>query len=330
MRLLRSKAILLALLAAGVVLCVILFSLLARPPLPLAVLFGGGNETDSTLFWHLRLTRAVMAVLVGAALSVAGLSFQALLKNPLADPYILGVSGGASLGYVVGVALGVSARFLPLAGFVAAFAALIIIYRLAMQDGVISVTSLLLIGVIFNSFTFALILFINAIATFGQAHQILNLLLGSLEAASWPEVGMLAFFVILSSSLLYLRAPALNLMAMGDEAAMHLGVDVAREKLWLFVATSLLVGASVALCGLIGFVGLFVPHLMRLVFGADHRIMLPASFFFGGFFLLFCDYLARNLLMGTLFATHLPVGVITAFIGAPVFVILLKKRMRTG
>lgn len=326
---LPKRAWLLILLVMGTLFCVIFFALASRPMLPLSVLYSPLEHPDDfALFWNFRLPRAVMALLIGAALSVSGLAFQTLLKNPLADPYILGVSGGASLGYVMGVALGVAANLLPVLGFAAAFVSLIFIYQLAQERGVLSSTNLLLIGVIFNSFTFALILVINAIATFGQAHQILHLMLGSLDVASWREISVLALFVLTSSGLLLLRAPELNLIALGDEEALHLGVDVAREKKILFFATSLLVGASVALCGLIGFVGLFVPHLMRLIFGADHRMVIPAAFFFGGLFLLVSDYLARHILMGGDYATHLPVGVITALIGAPVFVVLLKRQMK--
>lgn len=263
--------------------------------------------------------------MIGASLSVAGASFQSLLKNPLADPYILGVSGGAALGYILALIFGLPFFFVPVCGFVFALLSLILVYRLAVVDGVLSVVSLLLTGIVFNAFSFALILVINSAVNFGQAQQILYLLLGNLDPISWPRLGFLTALLLAVLSILIVKSRALNLLSLGDEEAFHLGVSVQREKKIIFIASSLLVGASVSLCGLIGFVGLIVPHLSRLVFGADNRVVLPASVFIGGFFLVVCEFVVGNLFSFETLSTRLPVGATTALIGAPVFVYLLKK-----
>lgn len=297
------------------------------PPLQEQTQTGDRGDLDDFIFFQLSLPRFIMAFLVGAALSVAGVAFQSLLRNPLADPYILGVSGGAALGYVLAIVLGLPLFFVPIAGYVAALISLGLIYQLASTRGVLSVMSLLLTGVVFNAFSFSLILVINALANFGQAHQILYLMLGSVEAVSWDRIILFAGFFLVSFVILWTRSRALNLLALGDEEAFHLGVNVRREKIIVFVLTSLLVGASVSLCGLIGFVGLFVPHLVRLCWGADNRVVLPVSALVGGVFLVMSDFLAAHVISFQALHTKLPVGAVTALIGAPLFVFLLKRQM---
>jgi iron complex transport system permease protein len=215
----------------------------------------------------------------------------------------------------------------PVAGYSAALISLLLIYQLAATRGVLSVMSLLLTGVVFNAFSFALILVINALANFGQAHQILYLMLGSVEAVSWDRIILFAGFFLVAFMILWMRSRALNLLALGDEEAFHLGVNVRREKIIVFILTSLLVGVSVSLCGLIGFVGLFVPHLVRLFWGADNRVVLPVSALVGGLFLVMSDFLASHVISFQALHTKLPVGAVTALIGAPLFVFLLKKQM---
>jgi iron complex transport system permease protein len=217
----------------------------------------------------------------------------------------------------------------PVFGYVSALISLIVVYRLACRQGVLSVTNLLLIGIVFNSFSYALILLINSVANFGQAQQILYLLLGSIDPISWQRLGVLAVFVVMAAVVIFLRAGKLNILSLGDEEAFHLGVNVNREKKILFVVTSLLVGASVSLCGLIGFVGLIVPHLARILYGADNRISLPAAALIGGILLMVCEFAAGNLLSFETLNTRLPVGAVTALIGAPVFVWLLKHGVKS-
>ena len=309
----------------GLIILIFVFSLLGRPNISWRVIFNQASSQDIFSFWNLRLPRFILAFMIGASLSVAGASFQSLLKNPLADPYILGVSGGAALGYILALIFGLPFFFVPVCGFVFALLSLILVYRLAVVDGVLSVVSLLLTGIVFNAFSFALILVINSAVNFGQAQQILYLLLGNLDPISWPRLGFLTALLLAVLSILIVKSRALNLLSLGDEEAFHLGVSVQREKKIIFIASSLLVGASVSLCGLIGFVGLIVPHLSRLVFGADNRVVLPASVFIGGFFLVVCEFVVGNLFSFETLSTRLPVGATTALIGAPVFVYLLKK-----
>ncbi len=287
------------------------------------------DATSSKIFWYLRVTRYLLAFWIGASLSVSGVSFQSLLKNPLADPYILGVSGGAALGYVVAVVLGLPFVFYPLFGLAFALLCLFGIYQLAREKGVLNTYTLLLTGIVFNSLSFALILLLNAMAPVQQAQQILFLLLGSLEALQWHKLALLIALTATGSLILLRKANILNILSLGENQAFHLGVAIEKEKIAIFILTSLLVGSSVSLCGLIGFVGLFVPHLMRLIFGADHRRLVPACFLGGGIFLVLSEYLASHLFSWDALNTKLPVGVITALIGAPLFFILLKRQSHT-
>ena len=302
-------------------------ALLPRPPLNLDDIFNTATQ-DHLILFSIRLPRVVLAFLTGAALSLAGANFQALLKNPLADPYILGVSGGSALGYVVALIFGLPTALLPLAGFVSALGSLVIIHGLATTADGLNTHSLLLTGVIFNSFSFALILIINTLVPFAQSHQILSLLMGSIAPVAWPQIFVFAVITLTATLILVNRAPALDLLSLGDTQAHHLGLDIVRERRLVFILTSLLVGASVSLCGLIGFVGLFVPHLMRLVFGAPHKRLLPASIFFGGLFLAVADLAATQMAHLDQLGTRLPVGAVTALVGAPVFVWLLKRQAR--
>lgn len=304
---------------------VLALAVVAPPTLSFTEVWRGADNAESYIFWRLRLPRHVLAFVTGSALSIAGASFQSLLQNPLADPYILGVSGGAALGYVAGVVTGLPFWLMPLAGFASALAAITLIYTLARDCGTLNPVSLLLTGVIFNSFSFALILLINALAPFGQSQQILFLLLGAVESVPWPQIALMTLLTVICAAVLIGRANRLNLLSQGEEEAFHLGVNVVFEKKLVFVTTSLLVGASVSLCGLIGFVGLFVPHLARRIIGADHRALLPACALGGGLFLMTADFIAGYVLMWESVQTRLPVGVITALIGAPVFAWLMKR-----
>lgn len=300
-------------------------ALLSQPFLAPNHVFNASTQ-DHLIFFSIRLPRLVLAFLTGAALSLAGVNFQALLKNPLADPYILGVSGGSALGYVVALILNVPAIFLPLAGFAAALFSMLIIQKSATISSGINTYNLLLTGVIFNSFSFALILIINTLVPFAESHQILALLMGTISPLPWNQIAVLAFITVLAATILAKRASSLNLLCLGESEAHHLGLDVQREKKVVFVLTSLLVGASVSLCGLIGFVGLFVPHLVRLIFGADHKRLVPLAVMMGGLFLAMADFVTIQLSHWEHFGTKLPVGAITALVGAPLFVWLLKRQ----
>ena len=287
-----------------------------------------GADVDSPLadiVWRIRMPRLVVAMLVGASLSVAGVIFQALLRNPLADPFILGVSGGAALGAIsvlaLGTLVGLSADAVPVAAFVGAIAATILLYAVAAVRGRVAPTQLLLTGVVFNAFASAAIIFLASLAGLVDGARIFLWLIGNLSAATSGATGMVALFLALGFVCAFGLARSLNLLALGDEPAQQLGVSIEVHKRILLVATSLMVGAAVAVSGLIGFVGLIIPHLLRLVLGPDHRLLVPASALAGAAFLVVCDTVARTILGGR----ELPVGAITALVGGPLFLFLLRR-----
>lgn len=286
--------------------------------------FGKTGKAHAILF-SARLPRILLAALVGMALATAGGAFQTLLRNPLADPFILGVSGGAALGSVLAVGLGLPFIWISIIAFVGAILVMVGIIGVARARGKFRSTELLLIGVIFNAFCFALILFVNSMVTMEEAYQILFLLIGNLEEVGLHTVGIVAIFVLSGFAVLTFVARKMNLLSMSDSEARSLGVHTDRLRMVVFVAASMMVGAAVAASGLIGFVGLFIPHAVRLVFGSDNRLLIPASGIAGAAFLVIADAIARTVLMNTAYATQLPVGVITALVGAPCFMVLMMK-----
>jgi cobalamin transport system permease protein len=288
------------------------------------------NSPDHDILLYSRLPRVFLGIVVGFALSSGGVAFQSLLRNPLADPYILGVSGGAALGSVVAVSLGLHFSYVSSLAFLASLLTLLLIYWVAQTKGRLPVPTLLLTGVIFNAFSFALIMFLNSLVGFEQAHRIWYLMVGTLDSESFSKILIVAAFVLAGFLLLLFNSGKMNLMAMGDQTAQYLGLNVERFRKQIFFAASLMIGATVSLSGLIGFVGLFIPHMMRLIFGSDHRLLLPASALFGASFLILADLVARTLLSGATYQTQLPVGVITALVGGPFFVYLLKRPSSRG
>lgn len=286
-----------------------------------------GTDTKArAILFAARLPRAILAAFVGMALASAGGAFQALLRNPLADPFIMGVSGGAALGSVLAIGLHLSFELTSAAAFAGAVLSMFAIFAISGVRSKPDSTSLLLTGVIYNAFCFALILFVNAVVTMEQAYQILFLLIGNLEAVDPHTVAVVGVLVLIGFGILITVSGKMNLLSVGDEAAHGMGVNVTRLRAIIFFAASLMVGAAVAASGLIGFVGLFIPHIVRLIFGADHRLLIPASGLAGAAFLVTADTTARTILMHTGYATELPVGVITALAGAPLFMILLRRQ----
>jgi iron complex transport system permease protein len=284
---------------------------------------------DFVILFDTRLPRVLLGAVVGGALAVSGAALQGLLRNPLAEPHILGISGGAALGGIVAIILAgqqplaaISAA--PIGSFLGALGTMLLIYRLALVDGRLQPYTLLLTGVVVNAFAGALIMFVNSLADFYQAHGILFWLMGSLATQSYRLVAVIAAYALAAALWLTWQARYMNVLALGEEAALQLGVDVERTRRTIFVASSMLVGAVVSVSGMIGFVGLIVPHLLRLLVGADHRLLLPASFLAGGIFLVWADTFARTVLG----ATEIPVGVVTALCGAPFFIFLLKQTGR--
>jgi iron complex transport system permease protein len=287
-----------------------------------------GPTADIVL--RVRLPRVLLASLVGACLAVSGVLFQALLRNPLADPYVLGVSGGAALGGIAmlsfGGALGLGANAVPPAAFAGAVATTLLLYAIAGSGGRVSATNLLLTGVVFNAFASAAIVFMASIAGMSDGANIFLWLIGSLSASRVDVAPWVAAFLAMGLATALPMARSLNLLALGEEGAAQLGVEVERLKRWLLVSTSLMVGAAVSVAGLIGFVGLIIPHLLRLLLGPDHRLLVPAAAIGGAAFLVVCDTLARSLLGGR----ELPVGAITAIAGGPLFLWLLRRHHLRG
>ncbi|WP_420812554.1 FecCD family ABC transporter permease [Planococcus salinus] len=287
------------------------------------------DSTAANILWNIRMPRVVLAGLVGAALATAGAAFQGLLKNPLADPYTLGVSSGASVGAVMTLFFGISIPFLglytlPVISMLFAILTMFAVIGFAkLVDRSMKMETVILTGIIFSSFLGSVISLMIAL-TGEELRQIIGWLLGSVSMRGWPYVQMALPFVLIGSFVLWLCRRELNAMLFGEERAKHLGVDVKKWKFIILISGSILTGAAVAVSGTIGFVGLVVPHMTRLLWGADHRHVLPLSFINGAALLIVCDLVSRTIIS----PTELPVGVITAFIGAPVFAFIFFQQRK--
>jgi iron complex transport system permease protein len=287
--------------------------------------FTDRSSPDHVIFFAARLPRLVMAVIVGAVLATVGAALQALVRNPLAEGGILGISGGGALGAIVTLVflsrIGVGETLVPVAAFGAALLSTVAVYRLAQVDGQLEPFTLLLVGVIFNAFWGAAIMLVNSVVNFYYAHTILSWLMGSLEAPTWHEVVLVAALGLTGFAALMYHARDMNLLSLGDETAAELGVEVDYLRRLIFVATSLMVGAVVSVSGIIAFVGLIIPHVLRLAFGSDHRLLLPASLLGGAAFMVIADLIARVAIA----PAEIPVGAITALFGGPFFVYMLRR-----
>jgi iron complex transport system permease protein len=287
----------------------------------------GGDPTVRFIILELRLPRAILGLLVGGGLAMAGAVFQALLRNPLAEPYILGISGGAAAGAVLVLVLGVAGAaswFLPGAAFGGALLAIVLVFGVATSARrQLDVRVLLLSGVVVGAFFAAVIALILALSDAPTMRGAILWMMGSLSGASWRIVGIVALYTVPTALILLSLARPLNLMAIGEETAGYLGTDVERTKRLAYGLASLLAAAGVAFVGVIGFVGLVVPHAVRLLIGPDHRALLPLSAVAGGIFLVMADLGARTLLA----PGEIPIGVITAFVGVPFFLLLLRRSL---
>ena len=285
-----------------------------------------GSAVDASIFYQIRLPRVLLAAFLGGALTSAGVVFQALLRNPLADPYVLGVSGGASIGgvlaLVTGLGLVMGPLAVPLSAFGGALASLLLIYKIATVNGRLTVYTVLLTGVIFNAFSGAFIYFIQSVVSQQQLQGIVFYLMGSVPSYDYGAIAVLSAACLVAVIWLITLARAYNALSLGEEAAMQLGVDTERLKRHTFFLGSLLTGLAVAVAGLIGFVGLVVPHLLRLMLGPDHRLLLPAGFLGGAGFLVLADLFARVIVA----PNEIPVGVVTALVGGPFFLVLMKRK----
>jgi iron complex transport system permease protein len=296
--------------------------------IPFVNLDGGISGTVSTIVVDYRLPRILLAGLVGASLSTAGATYQGLFRNPLADPYLLGVAQGAGLGAVIGFMLPFSSTAvigtIPLMALCGGSFVIVILYLLARVGKTLPMTTLILAGVAMGSFLFAITSFLLT-QSGDKLHGILFWLMGSFTNSQWNEVYVLAPYLLVSIIPIYLYSRPLNLIQMDEDQAKQLGVNVEKVKIILLLTATLITAAAVSFAGCIGFVGIIIPHAVRLIWGPDYRFLLPLSTIVGAIFLILTDTLARTA-TGT--AQEIPVGVITALIGAPFFLYLLRQKKR--
>ena len=317
----------------ALVIVIVLMSLLGSEKLPaqsaVCALLSFGKQScgltsdQSAILFDIRLPRILLGAAVGASLAVAGASYQSLLRNPLAEPYLLGISNGAAVGTMVAlVFLGANEWSRPLLAFAGALLATLLVYRLAQGRTGASPERLILAGVIVTTFLSSGIVFVTTLMDATRIRSFTFWLLGDLSGTTSKLLWLALFIAIAGTVVLTAHARSLNLLMLGERDAFDLGVEVSRVRLVVFVVASLLVGSSVASSGSVGYVGLVVPHLMRLSLGSDNRITVPAAAICGAIFVVVADTLARTLIA----PRELPVGAITALIGAPLFVYLLRRR----
>jgi iron complex transport system permease protein len=292
----------------------------------LVVIFKSKGTTEYSILFDIRLPRILLGFAVGGSLSLAGVILQGMFRNPLVEPYTLGISGGAALGVCLNIVLRLSLVFsiitLPVSGFLGAILVILLVYSLSIKRGILKIQGFLLTGVMISFISTSLIMLIMAVSRQEDLHGIVFWIMGSLEEPSWLLIKLISLVSILGLIISYRFCFALNAFSLGEEEAMHLGIDTEKSKRLLFVLASLLTGCSVSVAGMIGFVGLVVPHFMRMFLGGDYRILLVSSFISGGAFLIFCDTLARIAIS----PLELPVGVITGILGGLLFVYALGKR----
>jgi iron complex transport system permease protein len=330
--LLKKTVLVLSVLLIGLIISLFLSISLGTATIPLKEVLeillhplrspGGANEV---IILGIRLPRALLAAGVGAALSMAGAAFQGLLRNPLADPYIVGTSAGAALGAAFSIVFKLQGSFLgfsavPVFAFVGALLTMFVIYRLARVDSRLPVETFLLAGVVVGSFMWALVSFSLTLAR-EDLPRVVFWLMGSVADRDMGHVLVLLPYLVLGGLVLSVLAHHLNVMTLGEESAAHLGVSVEKVKIWIILAASLVTAAAVSVSGLIGFVGLMIPHVVRMLIGPDHRVLIPASALGGAVFLVWADTAARLVVA----PQEMPVGVITALLGAPFFCWLLRE-----
>ncbi|MDD4940162.1 MAG: iron ABC transporter permease [Candidatus Omnitrophica bacterium] len=287
-------------------------------------LYFGAAELSPDIF-RLRLCRIITGLIAGAGLAVSGVIFQGILRNPLAEPYVLGVSSGAGVGAVLGLFFNLSLQTIPVLAFFGAGITMLIVYNLAKVNGRVSTQNLLLSGVIVGAVFSSILLFLVSISPNEAIHGITWWLLGSLQVFDIPLLATVSILVLCGIGIALFLTRELNAISLGEEEALHLGVNVDTVKRLLFVVASLITGSIVCVCGIIGFIGLIIPHAVRSIIGSDHRQVLPASAIAAGAFLILADTLSRVIMP----PVEIPIGVITAFIGGPVFILLLRKKIKS-
>ncbi len=296
--------------------------------LPLVEIAQTWPNSSETIILEIRLPRVILAGLVGAALATAGATYQGLFRNPLADPYLIGVAQGASLGAVIGFLLPTTWHIMgfsliPLLAFIGAVISTTVVYTLARVGKTLPVTTLILAGVALGSLLGSIVSYL-IISSGEKMHGIIFWLMGSFSLSQWSEVSVVLPYVAVGTAVILLFARLLNVMQLDEEQSQQLGVNVERLKLILLAAATLITAASVSFVGTIGFVGIIIPHAVRLIWGADHRFLLPLSVLTGAIFLILADIIARTILA----PTEIPIGVITALCGAPFFLYLLRRKRK--
>lgn len=283
-------------------------------------------DSHQTIIWSIRLPRVLLGVLVGASLSIAGAAFQGMFKNPMADPFVIGISSGAALGAAIAIILRVSIPFIGIStisifAFIGALLAVFTVYNIARIKNKVPVTILLLAGIAVGQFLTAIMSFLMVVYSNDMA-KIIYWTMGSLAGKGWEPLLKISLPVIASIILINFFARDLNIMLTGEESAKSLGINVEKTKMYILVLGTFMVSMVVSVSGIIGFVGLIIPHIVRIIIGPDHRILLPASALVGGIFMIFADTIARTIIS----PVEIPVGIITALFGGPFFLYLLKKK----
>lgn len=288
-----------------------------------------GADTDSyayTILFGIRIPRIILGLAVGGALSIAGVILQGMFRNPLVDPYTLGISGGAALAVCLSIVIGlhhlIGSGILPVAGFIGSAGVIFLVYFLSVKKGIIKTHGMLLIGVMISFMSSSLVMLLMAISRTEDLHGIVFWIMGSLQEPNMFFIKTALFISVLGLIVSALFIVDLNALSLGEEEAHHLGINTERTKRILFIIASVLTGLCVSISGIIGFVGLLVPHIVRLVTGGDHRILLITSYFIGGAFLILCDTIARTAIA----PMELPVGVVTGIVGGSVFIYALTHR----
>jgi len=317
-----------ALLTAGLIAVAIVAAAFGSVHISLARAVSDAASPDRAILMSVRLPRVLMGAIVGAILAAVGAALQALVRNPLAEGGILGISGGAAMGAIVAMVwaakAGGSEAAVPIGAFIAALISTFAVYRLSLVRGRLEPFTLLLVGVIFNAFWGAAIMLVNSVVNFFFVRTIIFWLMGSFEAPTYRELVIVTLAGLAGFAILIAHARDLNLLSLGDDEAAVLGVEVDRLRRTIFVATSVMIGAAVAVSGIISFVGLIVPHMLRITIGADHRLLLPASIIGGAAFTVAADLFARTVIA----PAELPVGAITALCGGPFFIYVLRREGR--
>jgi iron complex transport system permease protein len=315
----------------GILLSISIFSLaIGASRIPFHRIFPlileGEGTTEYSILFDIRLPRIILGFAIGGALSLAGVVLQGMFRNPLVEPYTLGISGGAALGVSINIVLGINLiggiLSIPVSGFLGAILVILIVYSLSTRKAVLKIHGLLLTGVMISFISSSLIMLFMALSRTEDLHGIIFWIMGSLEEPNWLLIKVAVLVSIFGLVVSYFFCFRLNALSLGEEEAQHLGINTERTKRQLFILASILTGCSVAVAGIIGFVGLVVPHFVRMFVGQDHRILLISAFLSGAGFLILCDTLARTIIS----PLELPVGVITGILGGSLFIYALTKK----